>query len=268
MEHDTMRRCPECDEPVESDAINIREGVAMCAKCGTLSRLSELMEGGRSRREIITRPPNGCAIDVSGHTVVVTASMRSVSGFVGAVAISLFWNGIVSVFVLLALGGLYANLIGPLPDWFPVPGTKDGIPQMNDGPMGLGMTLFLCLFLTPFVTIGAGMIGTAVMNLCGRIRVVIDESGSYVATGVAWLEWMRKFDAREVRSVGWGEKKWQSEGGSNRLIEMAADRTLKFGSMLPPERMEWLRTVLGELLLTGASRDRQRVLPGLPWLRR
>src|SRR5437868_14236 len=110
-----MQRCPDCDESLAAEAVNIKEGVALCPKCGTLSRLSELNYGDRSMEEILGQPPSGCSITPLGQVVVATASLRSVGGFLVTVAFALFWNGIVSVFVLLAIAGLYTNLIGPLP---------------------------------------------------------------------------------------------------------------------------------------------------------
>lgn len=246
-----MQRCPECDEPIDSDAINIQEGVALCPMCGTLSRLSALSESDRSVQEILSQPPAGCSVQDLGHVVIATASLRSIARASACAAMALFWNGIISVFVLTAIAGLYANLVGPLPVWFPAPELNQGKPEMNGEPMGLATTLFLCAFLIPFVTVGAGMIVAAIMNVLGKVEVVVGESDSYVATGIGGVKWKRRFDPHEVRAVRYGTATWQSEGHPTKLIELVADRTIKFGSWLQSERMEWLRVVLTELLLRG-----------------
>ena len=172
------------------------------------------------------------------------------------------------MFVLIAIAGLYANLIGPLPQWFPAPGLKDGKPEMNGGPMNLGMTWFLCIFLIPFVAIGIGMAGAALLNLLGKVEVFIDEFDSYVATGVPFLKWKKRFDPREVMAVEFGARAWQSDGESNRLIEMTADRSVKFGSMLQSDRLEWLRAVLREIFLSSNADSRLSNVPALLWLSR
>lgn len=254
----SLQRCPDCDESINSDAVNIKEGVALCPGCGKLSRLSELNYDNRSLQEILAKPPTGCSIVPLGHGAVVSASLRSFGGFLGAACFALFWNGIVSIFVLVAIAGLYTNLIGPLPAWFPAPRMNEGKPQMNGGPMDLGMTLFLCVFLIPFVTIGTGMAAAAIINLVGKVQVVIDDAESYVTTGVGFVKWKRRFHARDVRAVNFGYTAWRSNGASSKLIEMVADRTIKFGSLLATDRLEWLRAVLKEMLLT---RDGNR--PGL-----
>ena len=263
----TLQRCPDCDDVLTAETINIKEGVALCPKCGKLSRLSELTYSDRSIQEILGKPPAGCSIVALDHGVIARASLRSLSGFIFPALFALFWNGVICLFVSQAIAGLYANLIGPVPAWFPSPGLKDGVPQMNDGPMDLGMTLYLCLFMIPFVTIGVGMAGLAIMNLVGKVEVVIDEFEANIATGFWIFIWRRRFDPREVRSVNYGETAWRSNGGSNALIELVCDRSIKFGSMLQADRMEWLRVVLKELLLHNDN-NRSPSLPHLNWLSR
>ncbi len=263
-----LQRCPNCDAVITADAINIKEGVALCPDCGKLSRLSELNTSGRSIADILARPPSGCSVVSDGQRVAATASLRSLSGFAFTAGFALFWNGIISVFVLIAIAGLYTNLIGPLPTWFPAPGLKDGKPEMNGEPMDLGMTLFLCVFLIPFVTVGIGMMAAAVINLIGKVEVVIDEFDSYVATRLGFLRWKKRFDPCEVQAVEFGGTPWQSDGGSNRLIEIKANRTVKFGSMLQSDRMEWLCAVLRQILLPPIDEGRRSTRPAVAWLSR
>ena len=262
------QRCADCDEPITSEVINIKEGVALCPKCGKLSRLSELNSSGRSIAEILAQPPAGCSIFSDGKQAIATVSLRSLAGFLVPARCALFWNGITSIFVLLAIAGLYTNLVGPLPNWFPAPGLKDGKPEMNGQPMDLGETLFLCVFLIPFVTIGIGMVGVAIVNLFGKVEVVIDEFDSYVATGFAFFRWKKRFNAREVRAIEFGSTPWQSDSGSNKLIEIRANRFIKFGSMLQSDRTEWLRAVLRQIFLLHNDDNRASTHPRLAWLSR
>lgn len=260
------QRCPNCDAVVTADAINIQEGVALCPSCGILSRLSELITSGRSVSDTMDQPPRGCTIESDGQRMIVSASLRTFAGVVFPAMFALFWNSIVSVFVLVAFAGLYANLIGPLPDWFPAPDMQDGKPKMNDAPMGLGMTLFLCVFLIPFVTIGIGMASIAIINLFGSIKVIIDPDASFVATGVGFARWKKRFDAREVESVKLGSTPWQSGDGSNSLITIKGQQTVKFGSLLPSSRQEWMHVALRQILVRRGPAVGLAKLPNLPWL--
>jgi len=244
--------CPGCGDQLTAESMNITEGVALCPGCGQLSRLSEVVNTTRPITDILNQPPAGCSVTEAGQNVIVYASLRSVVGFVGALFISLFWNGIVSVFVLIAIAGLYLNLVGPLPAWFPAPDQK--------GDMGLGMSLFLCVFLIPFVTVGSCMIGAMFLNAMGKVEIVIGSNDATVRTGVAFLVWSRRFDPTKVRSVSTGPSSWDSEGKTTQVIVIEADRTIKFGSLLQDERREWLQAVLHVLLVNKQSSQREELL--------
>lgn len=245
--------CPQCGDELPSESINIAEGVAHCRGCGTLSRLSEVVERQRPVAAIIERPPAGCSVSQAGQEIQIWVSLKSATTFLGALFFALFWNGIVSVFVVIAIAGLYSNLIGPLPAWFPAP-------QMNNKEMSLGMSLFLCLFLTPFVTVGAVSIGTLILAATGRILIRIDTDAASIGTGLTALSWWRRFDPAAVRRVTIGYSTWQTNGEHSPLIVIEADRTIKFGSFLPAERREWLQVVLHELLTDRNSPRSRQIL--------
>ena len=233
--------CPACDGPLPAQSLNLAEGVALCPACGRLTRLGELIDHERPSDEVLNQPPRGCRLINDAGDTVLRVSLRSFTGFFGSLAVCLFWNGIVSVFLVIALGGLYTNLIGPLPAWFPAP---DG-----DEPMGLGMALFLCLFLTPFFTIGSLFFGAVVMCAAGRTEVRVSGAQGRVKTGVGRIGVWRSFDASRVRSVTEGLSKWQSNGREKELIEIQADRTIRFGTMLTDAKRQWLIAALRKLLI-------------------
>jgi hypothetical protein len=247
----TQARCPDCDQEIETKSINITEGVALCPGCGKLSRLSDLVRGDQSVQELIASPPSECSVVEDGHTITVSVSLRSITRFVVTCGIALFWNGGLSIFLCIIIAGYYNHFIGPLPAWFP--GIKNGFAELNDHRMDIGETLFMTLFFTPFVVIGTGMILAALMSLFGKVFVVIDEYGSYAATGFRWVNWKRRFDMRQVRSVELADTKWQSEGRQNKQIKIEADKTVKFGAYLDDNQNRWMIAVLKTLLVPDDS---------------
>lgn len=261
-------RCPDCDEPITADAMNIKEGVALCPTCGKLTRLSELNSSGRTIAEILAQPPRGCVVSSDGRSAKASVSLFSLLGFIFPAGFALFWNSIVSIFVLTVIAGLYSNFIGPVPNWFPAPGVKAGQPQMNGAPMDLGMTLFMCVFLTPFVLVGIMMPFIALMNLVGKVVVVIDEMESYVATGIGFLKWKKRFDPKEVQAVEFGANRWQSKETSSQLLVLKGSRVTRFGSFLDEEQQLWLRAVLKEILLPREGVPNRTKIPALHWLAR
>lgn len=185
------------------------------------------------------------------------------SGIVGSGLVCLFWNGLISIFLLHALAGVYFNLYGPLPAWFPA---SEKIPKLNDKPMDWGATLFLCFFLTPFVLAGMGMLWWLLLCAIGKLEVQIDEMDSYVANRVGPVVWRRRFNAKQVTAIESGLSNYQKNGEHQPLIRIAADRTVNFGTMLPHERLEWLRLSLREILLPPPEQYRSNALPKLSWI--
>ena len=232
--------CPICGAQLALESINITEGVALCESCGQLSRLSEVASRKRPIVEVLRNPPTGCSVTDWGQYVLVHATLRSVVGFFGTLVVALFWNGITLVFVLIALAGLYTNLVGPLPPWFPAPDFDDSL--------SLGMALFLCIFLFPFVAVGLAVIGAVLLNAAGKIEVVVGDKTGIVRTGIGFLAWRRRFDPTQVRRVTLGTTSWYTNGEPNEVIIIEADRTIKFGTLLRDERREWLQAILHELL--------------------
>jgi hypothetical protein len=259
------QRCPNCDTPLESTAINIQEGVALCPTCGQLTRLSLLNLSARAEPEILSQMPSGCRVESTAQSLTIWVSNRSVSDFLGHCVFAIFWNSILTIFLLQALAGLYFNMIGPLPDWFPTLGAENGIPLVNDKAMGVGMTVFFCLFLTPFVIVGLWMSLTAVFSLYGSVVVFIGETESWVAPGIGGIRWRKRFDPRQVSAIYYQRE--QGEDASN-TIEIQAERSIKFGVTLSKPRSEWLFVVLKNLLL---QRPIQHTIPEimpLLWLQR
>ncbi len=244
--------CPTCKRPLTSEQINVAQGVAWCADCNTLSRLVDLLNLAEIDVQL-DQVPSGCTIRDDGHEIHIRASTRSIGGALGCLAIALFWNGIVSVFVLVAIAGLWTNLVGPIPDYFPAP-------DMDGDPMSLGMTLFLCVFLTPFVVIGSGMIAMVFLSLLGRVDVRISGERGSVFTGVGFLGWTRRFTPSKVTRVDIGETAWKQNDQAKPIIKVEADDTVKFGSQLTEVRRNWLRSVLHVLLLTPDSAMAQQIL--------
>jgi len=121
-------------------------------------------------------------------------------------------------------------------------------PEMEGGD-SLGMTLFLCVFLTPFVTIGAFLIATVLTTAFGAVQAVIREELVLIRTGIGRIAWTKRFDPRQFRQLTTTTTtKWQKNNEPTEVIEVIADETVQFGSMLARERREWMAAVLKEML--------------------
>jgi len=239
--------CSRCGKEIPGEDINVANDVAYCRSCNLSHKLSALTEGSELDAAVdLNHPPAGAWYSNDGAGPVIGATHRSLGSALGALAISLFWNGIVSVFVLVALAGTLRNLGLQLPHWFPAP-------VMNGSPMGVGVTLFLWLFLTPFILIGLAMIGAFLSALGGRTEVRIRNAEGVVFTGIGALGFRRRFDASGVKEVRLDDKQWSDSDGRRQrktfiIIETREGKLVKFGAALAEERRKFVAGALRKVL--------------------
>jgi hypothetical protein len=240
--------CPKCGRPIPADDINVGNDVAYCRPCNLSHRLSDLTVRAEMNEGVdLQRPPAGAWRRNDGAGLVIGATHRSLGAALGALAIALFWNGIVSVFVVLALASTLHLLKINIPDWFPAP-------RMNHSDMGVGMTIFLWLFLTPFIAVGLAMIGAFFSSLAGRTEVQLGNAEGVVFTGIGSLGWRRRFPIHSVKDVRIDDQRWRDSDGDRRrktiiLIETREGKLIKFGSMLSEERRKFVAAATRSALL-------------------
>lgn len=255
--------CPYCDSVLDTVDVNISEGVALCRACDSVVPLSDLNFTGQTAEEALSNSYTDIKIDQGHQKISARFSLFSLGGFLGSLLFSVFWNGIVSVFVSIALAGLYYNLKGPIPDWFTAFGIEDKAPIMNGEVMGLGVTLGLCLFLVPFVLVGTLMAVNTLMRIAGTSEIVLERDSSYVATGIGGLKLKRSFDASSVTSIEYRKSRWNNNEEASPDIEISAERSIKFGSYLTDRQKEWARFFLKAMLIQKRNVGKVRKLSWL-----
>jgi hypothetical protein len=195
----------------------------------------------------LARPPAGVWRESDGLGTRMGATHRSLGAAGGLLAACLFWNGIVSVFVLLALASTLRLLGVEVPHWFPAP-------EMDKQPMGVGMTIFLWIFLTPFIAIGTALLVGVLMSLVGRTEVEVSHSEGVVRTGVGVLSWRRRFIPSQVKDVRVEMQRGWSRGNESEMkpavvIEQEDGQTVSFGRGLSDARRDFLALSLRQLLV-------------------
>lgn len=229
--------CSRCHRIIPAEDVNVARDVAYCRVCNLVTPLSSLLPKSEEEPEYevsLDAPPSGAWYQSSPLRTVIGATHRSLGTAAGLLGIALFWNGITSVFVALALAGTFQLLHVPLPDWFPNP-------KMNGGAMNKGMVTFLWLFLSPFILIGLGMIWAFLSCLAGRTEVQIKDQNGVVFTGIGQLGRRRRFEVANVKSVELVDRSWASNNGNaqrrvNIVLETRTGKRIEFGSMLTDER--------------------------------
>ncbi len=235
----TRITCGECGAAIAGEDVNVAADTAYCRACGALSRPSRMLADAEAGVDTaLDDVPSGCVVEEGfGYGRTLRVSGRSVTGAGEALFVALFWNGIVSIFVSLAVPGTLRLAGVGVPAWFPVPGAR------RDGFItSVGLAVFLWLFLLPFFAMGLMFMGLAVVSLFGHVSVRIGPDGGRVFTGVGPVGWARRFDPAAVESVAVGLARWQQNDRSVPavVISRRARGPLRFGTMLTAERRAWL----------------------------
>lgn len=239
--------CSKCQRMIPDADVNVASDVAFCRACNVAHKLSSLVHGVQLDNFDTGRPPSGAWHRNSGMGVVMGATHRSIGMALGALAFGLFWNGIVSVFVLVALSATLKHLHVSTPDWFPAP-------VMNGGAMSVGMTIFMWLFLTPFIVVGSVMIGAFFSAVAGRTEVQVRQAEGKIFVGIGSLGWRRRFNPEAVKDVRVEDRTWRDNDGDRRnkrqiVIETEDGKEIKFGSMLREDRMKFVAAAVRQALL-------------------
>ncbi len=248
MSHTITPTCPECRRAIARDDVNVGNDVAYCRSCHLAHALSELVHAVELEAGVdFRRPPAGVRYNEGGGRLVVAASHRSPGAAFGILFFALFWNGIVSVFVLFAIAATLANLGIPLPGWFPAP-------DMDGSPMGVGMTIFLWVFLTPFIAVGVSVMGAFLMNVAGKTEVRIDRSHGTVFTGIGPLGFRRRFVPSTVSDVRIDGREWRDSDGDSQqkvviCIETREGAAIRFGAGLAEERRKFVAAAVRRALV-------------------
>lgn len=239
-------RCPACQQVIPPQDVNVATDVAYCRPCNKAMKLSDrVYELELDPNVDLERPPHGTWYSNSALGTIIGATQRSVSGALGTLAFGLFWNGIVSVFVLVAIVTTLKHLGITLPHWFP---------KLNAGSMGVGMTIFLWIFLLPFIVVGLAFIAAFFSYVAGRNEVRLNSIEGVVVTGVGPFIWRRRFQRDSVKDVRIERKTWRDSEGDNTskleiIIELHNGKQIKFGSSLRKDRLRFLASGLHKLLV-------------------
>ena len=203
--------CPACGATFPIADINIAENIALCRKCGKVSKVSELVDQSYDP-DLLRQPPKGAWMTPSMNGVAIGASTRSPIAFF-LVPFMLVWSG-------GALGGIYGT-------------------QIMKGEFNLVLSLFGLPFLAGSVLFWA----ITLMALAGKVEVTLRGKLGTVFVGVGSLGWKRPFRLEEVQSISeeLTETRSHKRGRStSRAILLDGPKPLRFGSGLSAERRQFI----------------------------
>lgn len=239
--------CPNCGAEIPEADINIASDLAYCRRCShahsaaslaTRQHIPHLHElHGAPRGVIFTRTLDGFRVSASHYSAGQCAT---------ALFLAVFWNTITGLFIsintmaTLRLLGV-RNLAGI------------SLPVITGTGASLGQTLFLWLFLSPFIAIGLALIAALITTVFGRTELSVSAGAGKLFTGVGGLGLTTRFRATDIMDVSIErERRRSSNSGtpSNAIILRTSEgKAHKFGGNLSANKRTYMAAVLADNLL-------------------
>ena len=260
-----MPVCRQCQNTIPAEDINVASDVAFCRPCNHATKLSDFVTSRTSSVPPLmefdpTNPPHGAWARGGPDNMELFASHHKPVDALQALGVCVFWNSIVSVFLVLVISSTL-NLLGvQMPNWFPS--------DIDGSGMGVGGTLFMWLFLTPFILVGLGMFVWVLNCFFGRTTLRIGHSDGELFTRIGPFGWTQRFNALEVSDVRYEDRRWRDSDGRDKrstqgVLVFRNGKEIEFGSNCPPERLQFLvagakttiRSLVGEALLDTYDND-------------
>jgi hypothetical protein len=237
--------CAHCNKLIPAADVNVQGNVAFCRACNTVNKLSELADSAVLGDVDTSRPPSGVTYGPKGAGAEIVLSHRSIGSAIGTLLFALFWNGILSVFIGVALLSTMKLMHLPRPNQLAGP--------QFDGDLGLWGTIGLWIFLLPFIAVGLFLLATFVMAIAGRTEIRIQPGECTLFSGVGAVGWRRRFNPANVTQVRVEDLRWRDGDGDSRrstmiVLEMETGKPLKFGSGFKPEQRNFVAAVMKKLL--------------------
>jgi len=247
--------CPRCNKTIPDGSADIIALLASRCSCRPEHGITDpSRDPALSEGVDFQKPPAGIRYREDGRRVIATVAYRSYDLAFGALIAVLFWNGILSIFVLAALADTLRHLAIPIPTWLPTP-------ELEGGRTGPAMTVFLWVFLTPFIWIGLKILGSFLLLLGGKTEVWMEHGHSRIFTGLGPVGRRWCFATSSVSSVWIDERGWTDEEGDfhrDRCITIKTHdgRPIRFGADLSGEQRKFVAAAIQRGI---ARRDQDRL---------
>lgn len=179
----------------------------------------------------LTDAPPGCRAESGpGGEFTLTASTRSLPRAILTGPLALCWNGVIALPLLMVICTLLTHL-------HLAPGPVASLAL----PIPLAIVAGMLLFLVPLA--GAGLLLATIffMAAAGSVRIHVRADVVTISTGVGPFSLRGEFFTPALRSIRIRQAPHAGPGWFSPSIEVVTtDRTLRFGSGLRADRLDWL----------------------------
>ncbi len=160
----TTRMCPHCGAVIPAEDVNVAQDVALCRGCGQTSRFSDLVRDEEDAAVNLDKIPKRMSVLKTMHGLEVSCKHKK-STAIFFIIFALFWDAIVSIFVVQCINGFLSGE----GDWF------------------------MCLFLVPFVTVGVAVPMVVIYLLFGHMKLKLNPGWEELYYGVGGIGRRKNF---------------------------------------------------------------------------
>ena len=204
--------CPKCHSEIPLDDVNVSTNIALCRQCGQTWGYADLIDDTTVNFNTMT-PPNGAWFrEMPPRGFEVGASTRSPIAFF-LVPFMFVWSG-------FSLGGIYGT-------------------QFVKGHFNLGESLFGIPFILGTLLFGS----IAVMSVCGKVVVNVDDENGVIFTGVGPIGWRRRFNWSNVSGIRRTER-YGNRGSVSQQITFDGEKRMNFAGGMKGERLDFMFAAL------------------------
>jgi hypothetical protein len=199
--------CPKCRSEIPLDDVNVATDIALCRNCGQTWSYADLIGDNMADVDLMNPPKGSWYREQPPRRFEIGSSTRSPSAFF-LVPFMCVWSG-------FSLGGIYGS-------------------QFTKGHFELGQSLFGIPFILGTLLFGS----IAVMSVCGKITVAVDDDEGILFMGVGPIGWRRRFNWRKVTAIKCTES--YNRRSVSQQITFEGEKRLNFGSNLKDERLDFM----------------------------
>lgn len=204
--------CPKCRSEIPLDDVNVSTNIALCRRCGQNWNYADLTDDSSTNFDVMNPPKGAWFHEMPPCGFEVGVSTRSPTAFF-LVPFMCVWSG-------FSLGGIYGT-------------------QFVKGHFNLGESLFGIPFILGTILFGS----IAVMAVCGKVVVTVDDESGIIFTGVGPIGWRRRFNWRNVSGIRRTEK-YGNRGSVSEQITFDGEKRLNFASGVKDARLDFMFAVL------------------------
>jgi hypothetical protein len=215
--------CPQCQQPVEAGQINVATDVAFCRHCNEAFSLADQVATRQAAGRAPGEPPEGCWFRSEIGQWEAGATTRSHAAWI-LVPFACVWSG-------GSLGFIFGT-------------------QLIRGEFDALMTLFGIPFLFGMIP----LVPFAVMSLCGKVVLAVDDDQASLFVGAGPIGRRRRFRWSQIVSVSDAILPGTEHENPAKVICLeGTKKPIHFGLVMSNERRAYLLRLLRRMLVNTAD---------------